>query len=654
MITLHWLRPEWVWSALPILLCLWLHLRQQRSAQQWQKFIDPGLLPHLLEQPQGGYSRRLWPVFLAGLLCWLALMGPSWQRLPSPVLEDRGGLAIVLDLSPSMLAEDLQPSRLQRAKYAIRDLLALRADGQTGLVASAGDAFVVAPLTDDGNTLNTLLPALHPAMMPVQGSNPLNGLVQAQQLLDNAGSPSGHILLIGDGFSAQQLKGLEDFVDQSSYPVSIIGVGSEQGAPIPLPEGGFLKDSQDNTIVASMPEALMQALARKAGGQYINLSAPLGDSALRKLAAGSQQFEESTQQQTFEQWQDGGQWLAVLLLPFALLAFRRGAMLIVFLAIFTQPEHSYALDWQHPWKTADQQAMQRFQEAPAEAAELFRDPMWRGSAHYRAGNYAAAADAFAERDSADAHYNRGNALAKVGKLDEALKAYDQALHRQPDMADAKTNKALVEQLTEQQQQGGGQGSENQGSKNEGSENEGSENQASENQSSQNKDTDNKEQGDTGAPNQANQGGDPQSNNAAADNNATNAGENPQQSSGEQQAAPSEDPGTGDSDAAPASENTANQKALAEQHAQQRDESDNTRNDAVARQSDGTTLPENAEAAPAAGATQAPLSEEEQAQEQWLRNIPDSSDTLLRNKFQYQYDQRRRQGELPEAENYAPY
>jgi len=643
MITLHWLRPEWVWSALPILLCLWLHLRQQRSAQQWQQFIDPSLLPHLLEQPRGRYSRRLWPVFLAGLLCWLALMGPSWQRLPSPVLEGRGGLAIVLDLSPSMLAEDLQPSRLQRAKYAIRDLLALRADGQTGLVASAGDAFVVAPLTDDGNTLNTLLPSLHPAMMPVQGSNPLSGLVQAQQLLDNAGSPSGHILLIGDGFSAQQLKGLEGFVDQSSYPVSIIGVGSEQGAPIPLPEGGFLKDSQGNTIVASMPEALMQALARKAGGQYINLSAPLGDSALRKLAAGSQQFEESTQQQTFEQWQDGGQWLALLLLPFALLAFRRGAVLIIFLAILTQPEHSYALDWQHPWKTADQRALQRFQEAPAEAAELFRDPMWRGSAHYRAGNYAAAADAFAERDSADAHYNRGNALAKAGKLDEALKAYDQALQRQPDMTDAKANKALVEQLTKQQQQGGGQGSEN-----EGSENEGSENQTSENQSSQNHDAENQEQG-----------GDPQSNNAAADNNATSAGgnskgKNPQQSSGEQQAAPSEDPGTDDSGAAPASENTANQKALAEQHAQQRGENDDARNDAVARQSDSTTPPENAEAASAAGAVQAPLSEEEQAQEQWLRNIPDSSDTLLRNKFQYQYDQRRRQGELPEAENYAPY
>jgi Ca-activated chloride channel family protein len=622
---------------------LWLHLRQQRSAQQWQQFIDPGLLPHLLEQPQSGYSRRLWPVFLAGLLCWLALMGPSWQRLPSPVLEDRGGLAIVLDLSPSMLAEDLQPSRLQRAKYAIRDLLALRADGQTGLVASAGDAFVVAPLTDDGNTLNTLLPALHPAMMPVQGSNPLSGLVQAQQLLDNAGSPSGHILLIGDGFSAQQLKGLESFVDQSSYPVSIIGVGSEQGAPIPLPEGGFLKDSQGNTIVASMPEALMQALARKAGGQYINLRAPRSDSALRKLAAGSQQFEESTQQQTFEQWQDGGQWLAVLLLPFALLAFRRGAMLIVFLAILTQPEHSYALDWQHPWKTADQQAMQRFQEAPAEAADMFRDPMWRGSAHYRAGNYAAAADAFAERDSADAHYNRGNALAKAGKLDEALKAYDQALQRQPDMADAKANKALVEQLTEQQQQSGGQGSENQGSKTEGSESEGSENQNSENQNPQNQDADNQEQG-----------GDPQSNNATADNNTTNAGENPQQSSGEQQAAPSEDPGTDDSDAAPASENTANQKALAEQHAQQRGENDDAQNDAFAQQSDGTTPAENAKAAPAAGAAQAPLSEEEQAQEQWLRNIPDSSDTLLRNKFQYQYDQRRRQGELPEAENYAPY
>ncbi|WP_372864377.1 VWA domain-containing protein [Spongiibacter sp.] len=613
MIELHWLRLDWAWTALPLLAALLLSLRQSRGDRRWQHYIDAELLPHLLDTPAAG-KRRRWPLALAALLCWLAILGPSWQRLPSPVLEDRAGLVIVLDLSPSMLAEDLQPSRLQRAKYAIRDLLKLRADGQTGLVASAGDAFVVAPLTDDGNTLNTLLPALHPAMMPIQGSNPLAGLQRAAELLQRAASPNGHILLISDGFSATQLKGLEQFVSNTDIPVSILGVGSEQGAPIPLPEGGFVKDEQGQMVLARMPEALMQSLARRSGGNYLSLQNSLSEAQLTALAKGSQSLAESERHQQFEQWRDGGVWLCLLLLPIALLGFRRSVLPVALLAAITLPEQGYALDWQHPWQTADQRGAELFERDPAAAAQHFRDPLWRGSAHYRAGDYQAAAQAFAQADTADAHYNRGNALARSGDLDAAIAAYEQALKSNPEMSDARANKALLESLKQQQQQSS-----------ESENNDGGEPQSSDSNSS---------------PGARSQDGDSQSETAQ-----------PEQASDDQSAPDAEDRATNADDpaASPEQQEQAAQRQAAEQHA--------TNQDSAQSQSPAQPSPESPQGDDAEqqlAVSEGTLSEEEQAQEQWLRNIPDSADQLLRNKFQYQFQQRRRRGELPEADHYAPY
>lgn len=625
MIELHWLRLDWAWTALPLLAALLLSLRQSRGDRRWQHYIDAELLPHLLDTPAAS-KRRRWPLALAALLCWLAILGPSWQRLPSPVLEDRAGLVIVLDLSPSMLAEDLQPSRLQRAKYAIRDLLKLRADGQTGLVASAGDAFVVAPLTDDGNTLNTLLPALHPAMMPIQGSNPLAGLQRAAELLQRAASPNGHILLISDGFSATQLKGLEQFVSNTDTPVSILGVGSEQGAPIPMPEGGFVKDAQGQTVLARMPEALMQSLARRSGGRYLSLQNSLSEAQLAALAKGSQSLTESERHQPFEQWRDGGVWLCLLLLPIALLSFRRSVLPVALLAAITLPEQGYALDWQQPWQTADQRGAKLFERDPAAAAQHFRDPLWRGSAHYRAGDYQAAAQAFAQADTADAHYNRGNALARSGDLDAAIAAYDLALKSNPEMSDARANKALLESLKQQQQQS---------SKSEN--NDGGEPQSSDSNSSPGaRSQDGDSQSETAQPEQA-----------SDDQSAPDAED--KATSAEDRATSTDDKTTSADDPAASPEQQAAQRQAAEQHA--------TNQDSAQSQSPAQPSPESPQGDDAEqqlAVSEGTLSEEEQAQEQWLRNIPDSADQLLRNKFQYQFQQRRRRGELPEADHYAPY
>lgn len=630
----HLLRPELAWLAMPLLLSLWLYLRGNRQQSQWRRHIDPELLPYLLQQ--GGHkSRALWPALLIASVTYIALLGPSWEKIPSPVQRNTAGLVIVLDLSPSMLAEDVQPSRLQRAKFAIRDILRLRGDGQTGLVAFAGDAFVVAPLTDDTNTLNTLLPSLHPEMMPLAGSNPRAGLEAATALLTRAEVSKGKILLISDGLESWQMPALLEFAQDSAHPLSILGVGTEDGAPIPLSEGGFARSEAGDIIVASLSSDYFSELAHQASGQYI-AHRDLSEAALNRLVNGALELSETDDSRRFEQWQDGGVWLSLILLPLALLAYRRGVLAVLLIPLLWQPEASLA----SPWQTDDQRAAELFADQPGEAAKLFEDPMWRGAAHYRAGEFDAAAKAFAEADSSDAHYNRGNALAKAGQLEQALNAYQQALELNPEHRDASGNKSLIEQLLQEQEQ---QPQQQQGDDSQNSDKgkQDSEGGQGDDSSSQQNTGDNKPQGDQQQNSQS----------APSDTDSDNSAEQQRDSGGDDSDSPADDQQQAASRAA--------QEQLAEQHAQQQDYAADDDNGPAGQQQTQATRPdktegeESAEAASTAGVEQ-PLSEEEQAQEQWLRNIPDSSDQLLRNKFKYQYLQRRRRGEVPERENYAPY
>jgi Ca-activated chloride channel family protein len=145
-----------------------------------------------------------------------------------------------------------------------------------------------------------------------------------------------------------------------------------------------------------------------------------------------------------------GFWLLLMALPVCLGAFRRGWILGIVLLVVMPVEESHAFEWQDLWLTPDQRANRLLEQGDAEAAaQTFRNPDWSGAAHYQAGEFESAEQAFANADSADNWYNRGNALARGGKLDEALAAYDEALARQPDLEDATFNRELVEQLKQQ-------------------------------------------------------------------------------------------------------------------------------------------------------------------------------------------------------------
>jgi Ca-activated chloride channel family protein len=440
----HFLRPAWLWLLLALPIVVALAMRGQGARGQLERLVDPELLPHLLEGR--AQSRSMPPGLLAlgWLLAVLAFAGPSWSRVPQPLFADRAAQVVAISLSQHMLSRDVSPSRLDRARYKARDLFAANRSGLNGLIAYAGEAFVVAPLTSDANSLNDLLDALAPDTMPVDGDNAAAAIVRGAALIRDAGIGGGSLVLVTDGADA----GAQQAARQAraeGVRVSVLGVGTTRGGPVPLAEGGFLRDAQGNVAMAARDDAALAALAEAGGGRYVAMRDDHGD--IDALQAPLRHIDTGTAtDQSSAQWADRGPWLLLPLLPLLALAFRRGWLLLLPLVLLPLlPGRAEAGTWQDLWQRRDQQAAQALHEGHAkQAAALARDPALRGAAAYRADDYDAAIDALRPLGTSDAQYNLGNALARAGRYQDALAAYDRALALDPRNADAAANRKAVE------------------------------------------------------------------------------------------------------------------------------------------------------------------------------------------------------------------
>ena len=452
--TLHFIRPLWL-VLLPLAVILpWAWRRLNRPAGDWNRACDPHLLSWLSvsEVTAKQRPRNYWLAATALSLAVVALAGPSWQKLPDTSYSARNARVIVVDLSRSMLAGDLRPDRLTRARFRLADLLASTDEGQVGLVSYAGDAYVVSPLTSDMNTITNLLPALRPDIIPVAGSRADIALEMAATLLKRSGMSRGEILLVTDSAKSRDAATARELSDGGMI-TSVLAVGTTDGAPIPS-GGGFVSDRSGNVVIARMNRSELRAVATAGGGKYTELGANGPGAELWMVQEGS---EFSLRDDALgERWKDAGPWLVLLLLPFALAGFRRGLFFMVPLIIsgtLLAPQPVEAAGWDDLWLTRDQQAYAALREDDAEkAAALAKSSALSGDAWYRSGEYSNAVDAWSAQDTAQAHYNRGNALALMGELDASLEAYDRALTIDPGMEDALYNRALVEKMKEQQQQ----------------------------------------------------------------------------------------------------------------------------------------------------------------------------------------------------------
>lgn len=599
----QFLRPLWLLALVPAALFVAALWRLNSSVTAWDRAIDKDLLPYLLDRSKNASQRTPLLLLLAvWVLSSLALAGPVWEKLPQPVQKREDALVIVLDLSLSMFAPDHSPSRVDLAKRKLRDILALRGEGQTALVVYAGDAHTVTPLTDDVVTIEALVPSLNPNIMPLFGSDPVSALEIAIDLLKNTDGGSGKILLMTDGIAGyDEEQTIADLLDRSGNELLVMGIGTEEGAPIRTNDGNFLTDERGTIIVPKLNKNLLSSLANRVGGRYHDIQ--LADSDLAYLLSDLNPLDDealSDVEEEFDVWYEAGPWLLLLVLPLAAFAFRRGWLLVLPLLVATsvltpvQPlmaaefgptvdiqinedgfplpseaeaGFSWSETWRNLWQTPDQRGAEAMGESQyGEAARLFESPDWRGAASYRGGNYEAAIASFAANPTADGHYNRGNALALSGNYAEAITAYNIALGLDDTHAEALQNKEIVEQLLQEQEA-------EEGEQDEGDNEDSDSQQNSESESDQ------------------------QEENSEQQDQESQEGDQEQQEQDQQQ------------------QDTPEEQESSESNSEQNTASET----------------ENQEF------------EEQQALEQWLRRIDDDPGELLRRKFRYQYRKRQLEG-----------
>lgn len=672
----HFLRPWWFLALLPAAWLVWQLTRSQAQGDHWTRLIAPHLLPFLLDGKGGEEKNRVGWLLLPLAITVLALAGPTWQKLPNPVEKNTSALVVLWDMSPSMLAQDIRPSRLERSRLKLIDLLKTRKDGLTALIAFSGEAYVVTPLTEDVQTIINLLPSLAPTSLPSVGSNPEMALSEAKKLLKAGNLDHGDILFLTDGIDPKAFADLDDQLSGGKDRVTVWGVGTEDGAPIPLPRGGFLQTGKD-LVIAKLNSGELKRFAEAHQGYYLPAQADDGDiKFLAQLLARTDQTQVQSDK-TFDQWTESGQYLSLLLLPLCLWLFRRGSLLVIVFALSlahpepaaaapaaaepeaakpaTAPEPAWRKDlrnsWNGLWFTPDQQGARLLKkgDAPA-AAEHFANPSWQATAQYQAGDFAAAAKTFSQDKSATGLYNQGTALLKKGDYDGAIKAFDEALKLQPNYSPAQHNKDIALKLkalkAKQPKQNNGQKDPNQkqnGDKNQQQQGD------SQNNDSQNGDG---QEGDKQSADEEPKSQD-QADKSSQDkqNGADGESKEPPEKQ-DQQAQKDQQEGQNQAEPAAAQQDdkakqAAEEKAAAQQKAQE--EYAKKLAEAAKDQDDGSRAHE----AGAAAAESKEQQEDQQKIDQALRRVPDDPGGLLRNKFQYQYKERRMNPQAPKDTNNNP-
>ncbi len=468
---IQFLNPIWL-ALLPLVWALcWLFLKRFKTHSMWSELCDKHLLRILL--PKASQTKTsswlVWIMIIVFSLIILAAAGPSWRTQPIPLFESAASRAIVLDLSRSMMAEDIEPTRFKRAVFKAKDLISSNKDGQTALIAFAGAAFVVSPLTDDNRTLLNFLDSLKPDIMPVQGSRIDQAILMAEKVLQGSLSTTSHIYILSDGVSE-----LEAAVTaaknaaNNGLSVSVLALGTEQGGPIKDSSGRLIRDQQGQLIIAKVGFGDLQKIAQAGNGRFVRMTASDSDIEYLLSAIDENEFDQSqdSEDKTLSLPVNDGIWLVWLILPLALLLFRKNALWLLALILILPPQQqAYAFDWNKLWKNKEQQAYEAFQKGQYdEVKSLSSDPQLKGSAFYKEQDYQNAETWFSQQGTAQSFYNRGNALAQMQQFEMALAAYDYALDKDPEHESAKYNKNLIEEFLRQQinQQNSQQNDENQG------------------------------------------------------------------------------------------------------------------------------------------------------------------------------------------------
>ena len=447
----HFLRPTWALLLIPWLAMVVIRSQQRDKQDMFGGIIAPHLLQHL--RLQRFDTRWLNPKnfsLLFMVLVLLVIMGPTWRQQLSPLNQDQAALVILLDVSSTMQQKDVQPSRLQRAKQKISDLLALRPDKKSALIVYSGTAHSVLSLTADQDILNQYLAAITPAIMPRSGKFPEYSLPLADEILRGRNAPAT-IVMFSDGLGAKSGQAFESYFLTHPHQLLVVGVGSEDEEP----------------GIAPLERESLKALATDANGVYLSLT--IDDADVRQINQRIESHYTVTQDSALP-WFDSGYLLVFPAMGLFLMWFRRGwtltwmwLILPVVLSSIPAPalaqqettpithEQSAAMrEFADLWLTRDQQGRLLLQLGRyPQAAARFNDLMWKGIAYYYSEDFMLAAEYFSRQDSDDALFNEANARAQGRDYVRAVSRYDRLLARTPDYSGATANRSQVSAIIDE-------------------------------------------------------------------------------------------------------------------------------------------------------------------------------------------------------------
>ncbi len=453
MIDLSWLAHfqfnyPWVFLlALPLLALWWWQQRRAHGDNPWKKHVDAHLLSFLLQSDKPlSRTRRFAPLFL-WLMALVALAGPTVIRPhETQAFAQQSSRVLLLDLTPSMNADDVKPTRLARAKLKALDWLKQQPEGQTALVVYSGSAHIVVPFSNDTRTLAALIPSLETHLPPIVGNDP----VQAFQLIEKMRRDNQlarvDVVWITDGFDHDQADALHQSLQSSALRLSVLGIGTEAGAPVRRNDGQLLTDSKGQVVLAKTNHLDLMQWAQRNDARYSSLQGDGGDLEALRFPLTINDDLKSAEQISLQSF-DLGAWVCLMLLPLALWSLRHARLWLLLLGFGLHAPRSDASWWDDLWQTRNQQARQLFNEKKnAQAAELFTDPQWRAAAQYRDGQFNPAASGFGEQRDADSLFNQANALAYAQRYNEAEHAFESALKHNPTHNKAKENLAALREF----------------------------------------------------------------------------------------------------------------------------------------------------------------------------------------------------------------
>lgn len=427
----HFLRP-WILGLLILpLFYYWRFYQQDTVLSSWEKVVDKKLLPFLLIKG-GNQKRRLSVLILAAgmVTAILAAAGPAFIKSELPAVTTETPVMILLNLSSDMKQTDMAPNRLTRAKIEIKYLLEQSQDIESGLIVYTDEPFLISPLSGDSQLVINLLPAIGFDIMPVNGDRLDRAIDLAVEKIAAAGFSYGDIVIFSaeSGVNFAKTAAAAQRAQEKGITVNIVNMSKSRNPSliqIAKAGGGLAVDGDNGNAKHELGKASLGALIntinRKAKNENWRISKNL-----------------------LPEWQDAGWYLLWLPMLCCLYFFRKGFVLILFL-ITVSPSAQAAF-----FINDNQQGMQFYNQGDyMRAAHTFKNQQWQGTALYRAGDYEGAAKAFAGTDDAESLYNQANALAKAGKIEEAIKNYERVLQLQPKHEDAKFN---LEYLKQQQKQ----------------------------------------------------------------------------------------------------------------------------------------------------------------------------------------------------------